>query len=106
MTDPDPDSDTGDASRCPLCGGDNRCGLARGETVCWCFDAAIDRKTIDAVPPSDRDRVCICPACARPIRPSAEGAAGGEGPSAPTGPGDVASDGSRRTSRALRMPLE
>ncbi|MGE3172681.1 MAG: cysteine-rich CWC family protein [Planctomycetota bacterium] len=56
----------GDATRCPLCGADNRCGAARGAATCWCFDAAIDPAAIAAIPARDRGRVCICARCARP----------------------------------------
>jgi hypothetical protein len=52
------------ASRCPICGNDNACGLAAGQTTCWCFEATIPADVLDRVPPEARDRSCICPTCA------------------------------------------
>ena len=52
------------AGECPLCGGDNRCGLVAGESRCWCFDTRIAAAVLDKVPPEARDRACICRTCA------------------------------------------
>jgi hypothetical protein len=55
-----------DPTRCPLCGADNACGVAAGESVtdCWCHGEALNRATLDRIPPSIRNRVCICARCA------------------------------------------
>lgn len=59
-----------DPSRCPLCGGDNRCAMeiekATGipQAACWCMDAAIDPATRAQIPPAARGKACICAACA------------------------------------------
>ena len=49
---------------CPLCGGPNSCGLAAGDTTCWCFTATIPDAALERVPDAARDRRCICAACA------------------------------------------
>jgi hypothetical protein len=51
-------------SRCPLCGGPNDCGIALGKSVCWCFSAVIPAEVLAQVPEAERDRGCICRACA------------------------------------------
>ena len=61
-----------DAARCPLCGGENRCGLAAGRRTCWCFYAAIADDVLERVPVPLRGEQCVCPRCA-----------GAEGPSDP-----------------------
>ncbi|HEX3598023.1 MAG TPA: cysteine-rich CWC family protein [Polyangiaceae bacterium] len=53
-----------DPSRCAICGEPNECGMARGDSECWCFDATIPRKTLDLVPLAARDKVCVCAKCA------------------------------------------
>ena len=54
-----------DPARCPLCGGDNRCGMQsdpQGQG-CWCrsaeFGAAIARLPATAI-----GKACICARCA------------------------------------------
>jgi len=49
---------------CPLCGGPNGCGLAAGDTTCWCFTASIPPAALARVPDAARDRSCICAVCA------------------------------------------
>jgi hypothetical protein len=48
--------------RCPLCGGDNACGRARGQD-CWCFSTPMSREVLDRVAPRVSD-VCVCQSCA------------------------------------------
>lgn len=55
---------TEDRSVCPLCGENNSCGMLRGETTCWCFEARISEATLNAIPSERRGVSCICRACA------------------------------------------
>jgi len=54
----------GEASRCPLCGGDNQCAIAAGLPAegCWCQSVTFTRDALDAA--ADYPGRCICPACA------------------------------------------
>jgi len=61
---PDPAAASLSQDTCPLCGGPNRCGLAAGADTCWCFTASIPPAALAQVPEADRDRRCICAACA------------------------------------------
>ena len=55
-----------DASRCPVCGCDNRCAMAAGEREpCWCASVSIDPAALARVPKALRGAACLCPACAR-----------------------------------------
>jgi hypothetical protein len=49
---------------CPLCGGPNECGIAAGNSDCWCFTASVAPEVIDQIPVEERDRACVCRACA------------------------------------------
>ena len=60
---PDVSPPTLDPRRCPLCGGDNACGIAAGAATCWCFDTVISAELIERVPADLQDQSCICPAC-------------------------------------------
>ncbi len=53
-----------DPSRCPLCGQPNECGIAAGESTCWCFETAIPAEALEKVPPEARGAACICKTCA------------------------------------------
>lgn len=46
-------------ARCPRCGADNRCALARGAAIaqCWCRTAPVALPVPDAAPG------CYCAAC-------------------------------------------
>ena len=65
---PSPDTD---ASRCPLCGGDNRCAMERekasGEPQppCWCMDERFSPELLARIPDAARGRACLCPRCVR-----------------------------------------
>ena len=58
-----------DPTRCPLCGGDNRCAMeierATGQTQppCWCTTASFPPDLLRRLPDSARGQACICPAC-------------------------------------------
>jgi hypothetical protein len=53
-----------DPQRCPLCGSDNQCGVARGRGTCWCFTRPIPDAVLEKVPPAARERACVCETCA------------------------------------------
>ena len=53
-----------DPKRCPLCGDENQCGMAKAAAKCWCFTAIIPEAVLGQVPEQVRDRVCICEKCA------------------------------------------
>ncbi len=46
---------------CPLCGGENHCGVEKGEKGCWCMTVHFPEKLLDAV--QTEQRTCICPIC-------------------------------------------
>jgi hypothetical protein len=54
-------------STCPLCGGPNGCVPAsRGslDSTCWCADVKFDPAALARVPERERNRSCLCGACA------------------------------------------
>jgi hypothetical protein len=53
------------ADVCPVCGGPNECGGAKGEDQCWCSTVKIPPEALRAVPAAARRRTCICPKCAQ-----------------------------------------
>jgi len=53
-----------DPARCPVCTQANDCGMARGESTCWCFEAVISPTALDAVPEEALGKICICRRCA------------------------------------------
>jgi Cysteine-rich CWC len=55
-----------DPARCPLCGKENQCALARGcpSTPCWCADVAIAAAVLASIPAEARGKACICRDCA------------------------------------------
>lgn len=52
-----------DVATCALCGSANDCGLARGETTCWCFEVVVPPSLLAQIPEALRDRACVCRAC-------------------------------------------
>lgn len=68
---PQPSHPTPDPTRCPLCGGDNRCALelekARGEPQppCWCRDERFTPELLARIPAEARGMACLCQGCAR-----------------------------------------
>lgn len=52
---------SGQESTCPLCGGANECGAARGD--CWCFTATFFPGMVERAQRVSPD-ACLCPACA------------------------------------------
>ncbi|MEO7270890.1 MAG: cysteine-rich CWC family protein [Vicinamibacterales bacterium] len=53
-----------DTDRCPLCEAPNQCGLAAGQSDCWCFTTAIPADVLARVPDADQSRRCVCESCA------------------------------------------
>ena len=58
-----------DPRACPLCSGDNACGMAAGKSDCWCFHAEISPEVLERVPPEARNAACVCQGCAAPAEP-------------------------------------
>jgi hypothetical protein len=52
-----------DPRRCPLCQGDNACGIAQGKDSCWCMTRVIAKDALERVPEAARERACVCEAC-------------------------------------------
>ena len=63
-----------DPTRCPLCGRDNTCGMARGAGTCWCFSTHVPEAVLERVPPALRGIACVCEECASGRRSPAEAA--------------------------------
>ena len=62
--------DTIDATRCPLCGEQNRCAMevaretGEPQAPCWCMAADFRNAPLAAVPQEKRGKACICARCA------------------------------------------
>ena len=60
---------TTDPTRCPLCGGDNRCAMevqkATGEPQppCWCVTETFSPDLLARLPEAAQDQACICASC-------------------------------------------
>ena len=58
-----------DATRCPLCGADNRCAMEIGRATgqpqapCWCVSASLDPALLNRIPDEARGKACVCSAC-------------------------------------------
>ncbi|MCK4725871.1 MAG: cysteine-rich CWC family protein [Anaerolineales bacterium] len=61
-----------DTSRCPLCGGPNRCALAADPSAseCWCDSENIPRELLAQIPGNAVRRACICQKCLEQYRES------------------------------------
>ncbi len=62
---------------CALCGAPNQCGIAAGNSECWCFTEPVPQALIDRVPEALRDRVCICQVCVALYRQQHQDGEGG-----------------------------
>jgi hypothetical protein len=71
-----------DTQRCPACGASNRCSLADPRTAaqaCWCYNVSIAAEVLEALPVEQRNKACLCPACAQVLeqleaaKPASEG---------------------------------
>lgn len=60
-----------DATRCPLCGGDNRCAMELQKTTgepqapCWCVSESFTPELLGRIPEAARGNACLCPACVK-----------------------------------------
>ncbi|AOS81915.1 hypothetical protein Q5W_24685 [Hydrogenophaga sp. PBC] len=60
-----------DTTRCPLCGGDNRCAVeiekapGKPQPPCWCVSEPFTPELLARIPEAARRTACICPACVR-----------------------------------------
>ena len=59
-----------DATRCPLCGGDNRCAIeieretGEAQPPCWCMSAGgFSSSLLNSIPADARGQACICARC-------------------------------------------
>jgi hypothetical protein len=58
-----------DATRCPLCGGDNRCAIeleretGQAQAPCWCMSATFTAALRERIPLEARNLACICARC-------------------------------------------
>ncbi|MDM7951282.1 cysteine-rich CWC family protein [Hydrogenophaga sp.] len=58
-----------DPSRCPLCGGDNRCAMeieratGQPQPACWCMSQTFPPALLDRLPPQAQGLACICARC-------------------------------------------
>lgn len=58
-----------DTSRCPLCGGDNRCAMAlaqatdEAQPTCWCFSVSFSAVLLSRLPAGMQNVACICARC-------------------------------------------
>ena len=58
-----------DPTRCPLCGGDNRCAMeveretGLPQAPCWCTSQRFSAELLDRLPTEARGKACICVAC-------------------------------------------
>ncbi len=58
-----------DPSRCPLCGGDNRCALelqkatGQAQPPCWCVSQTFSAELLARLPTQAQGQACICGAC-------------------------------------------
>ncbi len=53
-----------DPTRCPLCGEDNDCRMARGDSTCWCVSMQVPKEVLDRVPLEAQGVACVCRFCA------------------------------------------
>lgn len=65
-----PDSPSSlDPSRCPLCGGDNRCAMelekatGKAQAPCWCVSARFPPDLLARLPAEAKGQACICAKC-------------------------------------------
>jgi len=52
---------------CPLCGRANDCAavrLGRHDVACWCGNVQFDPAALARVPAEQRNKACLCQACA------------------------------------------
>jgi hypothetical protein len=58
-----------DPTRCPLCGGDNRCAMERQKATgqaqppCWCVSQTFSAELLERLPAEAQGKACICGNC-------------------------------------------
>lgn len=71
-------SDGVDTTRCPLCGGDNRCAMeieretGVPQAPCWCVTASFDSALLARLPEQAEGKACICASCVAAASPKTE----------------------------------
>lgn len=72
MTQPFPTTPTTgafDPTRCPLCGGDNRCAMeierdtGVQQPPCWCVSATFSPALLARIPADAEGKACVCATC-------------------------------------------
>jgi hypothetical protein len=69
-----------DPSRCPLCGGDNRCAMelekasGQAQPPCWCVSETFSPGLLAQLPLQAQHQACICGACLARFNAAREGA--------------------------------
>lgn len=70
-----------DPTRCPLCGGDNRCAMeveretGLSQAPCWCTSQRFSAELLARLPGEARGKACICGACLTAFNASPSGPA-------------------------------
>ena len=58
-----------DPSRCPLCGGDNRCAMeiekatGQAQPPCWCVGLPVSTERLASLPTELQGQACLCGDC-------------------------------------------
>lgn len=66
-----------DPSRCPLCGGDNRCAMeieqasGQAQPPCWCVSQTFSAELLARLPAEAQGKACICAGCLARFQASA-----------------------------------
>jgi hypothetical protein len=61
-----PSARLGRDEQCPLCGGDNRCRVAKGHLYkgpCWCHEITVPNHILSRLTEGRLEQVCLCRAC-------------------------------------------
>lgn len=70
-----PESCHSRAERCPLCGGDNACRVAKGHLYkgeCWCFQIPVPSHLVRRLMESEVEFTCLCRPCLETVSRAAE----------------------------------
>lgn len=68
-----------DPTRCPLCGGDNRCAMeieretGEAQPPCWCVSTPFPPGLLDTLPEAARGKACLCARCVTAAAKAANG---------------------------------
>lgn len=81
---PAPPASGFDPTRCPLCGGDNRCAMeverdtGVQQPPCWCVSATFSADLMARLPTESAGKACICPNCVARFAAEAQGRTAGD----------------------------